>query len=265
MRCNKFLALVLFVFLFSPVFVFSQGLKALLTVDNAIPCIEKTNALGSNLKLEVIDHKYFKLGYSQEHKQSAWVAYLLTKKMVLENNSVRSNKFKPDLKLTKSLSYPSDYKKSGFDKGHICSSADMSFSQEAQDLTFLMSNMSPQLHVFNAGKWKTLEEKVRDWAKENDSIIIIAGPILEGKLKTIGANKVSVPLKFYKIIIDISYPTFKAIGFVMPNEKLDKDIYYYSMSVDEVEKLIGLNFFPKYESNKLVQTLEKTINIQDWK
>lgn len=265
MRCNKFLSLVLLAFLFSPVFVFSQGLKALLTVDNAIPCIEKTNALGFNLKLEVIDHKYFKLGYSQENKQSAWVAYLLTKKMVLENNSVRSNKFKPDLKLTKSLSYPSDYKNSGYDKGHICPCADMSFLQEAQDLTFLMSNMSPQLHAFNAGKWKTLEEKVRDWAKENDSIIIIAGPILEGKLKTIGENKVSIPLKFYKIIIDISYPTFKAIGFVMPNEKLDKDIYYYSMSIDEVEKLTGLNFFPKYDANKLIQNLEKTIDIKDWK
>lgn len=265
MRCYKFLSLGLLVFLLSPVFVFSQDLKAVLTVDNSIPCIEKTKALGSNLKLEVVDHKYFKLGYSEENEQSAWVVYLLTRKMVSENNSVRSNKFKPDMKVTTSSANPDDYKGSGYDKGHICPCADMSFSQEAQDLTFLMSNMSPQLHAFNAGKWKTLEEKVRDWATENDSIIIIAGPVLEGKLKRIGKNKVSAALKFYKIIIDISYPTYKAIGFVMPNEKLDKDIYYYSMSIDEVEKITGLNFFPKYESNKLIQNLEKTVRVQEWK
>ncbi len=263
MKCSKFVFFWALILLLSSGNVFSQGLKSLLNVENAIPSCQVRGEKA--LKLEVVDHKYYKLGYSQEHKQSAWVAYLLTKKMVLENNSIRSNKFKVDNMVSNLSASPKDYKNSGYDKGHICPCADMSFSQKAQDLTFLMSNMSPQLHSFNAGKWKQLEEKVREWAEENDSIIIIAGPILDRKFKTIGANKVSVPLKFYKIIIDISYPTYKAIGFVMPNEKLNNDIYFYSMSLDEVEKLTGLNFFPKYERNKLIEDLEKTINIEEWR
>lgn len=260
MKRSKFISFWNLIFLLAIENVFSQDLKSVLTVDNVIPSYKEKKDKAK--KIEVIDHKYFKLGYSEKHEQPQWVAYLLTKKMVLENNSVRSNKFKADNMVSTCSASPNDYKNSGYDKGHICPCADMSFSQKAQNLTFLMSNMSPQLHSFNAGKWEQLEEKTRFWAEENDSIIVIAGPVFDSIIERIGKNNVSVPYRFYKIIIDISYPTYKAIGFVMENKKLDKDIFYYSMSVDEVEKLTGLNLFPDYDNNVLVQNIEN--NRKDW-
>ena len=264
MRGCRFIFFICLVFILSSLSVFSQDLGTILCLENAIPTYHYKTSSGKEVsrKLEVVDHKYFRLGYYEKHEQSAWVAYLLTKEMVSENNAVRKNRFIIDNKISTLSAISSDYAKSGYDRGHICPAADMSFSQDAQDRTFLMSNMSPQTHSFNAGKWKQLEEKVRQLAKENDSIIVIAGPILDSIIGKIGKNNVSIPYSFYKIIIDISYPDFKAIGFIMKNEKLSEDLVYYSMSIREIEERTGLNFFPKYDKDSLVQNLET--KVWDW-
>ncbi|MCK9163431.1 MAG: DNA/RNA non-specific endonuclease [Bacteroidales bacterium] len=258
MRVRTFLLFgAFFLFLYSGN-VLSQNIGQVLSVDNSIPIYYNSNKKGKKevLKLEVIDHKYYKIGYWDKHKQSAWVAYLLTREMVEGKKATRSNKFRMDKKLSTRPISSSDYTKSGYDRGHICPSADMSFSQDAQDMTFLMSNISPQLHSFNAGKWKQLEEKVRQWAIENDSIIVISGPILDSIKGKIGKNNISVPYSFYKIIIDISYPDYKAIGFIMPNKKLDQNLYYYSLTIRQVEEAIGMDFFPNLSRNKLISELE---------
>lgn len=144
-------------------------------------------------------------------------------------------------------------------QGLICQ-----IEKKVQDMSFLMSNMAPQEPAFNRGIWKKLEEQVRDWAGQNDSIIIIAGPIYSGGTKKIGAKGVVVPDKFYKIVIDISYPTYKAIAFIIPNVSDQEDFYSFCVSIDQVESLTGLDFFPQYDSNKFIQGLEKTNNTQQW-
>lgn len=242
----------------------SQNIQRYLKLEKAIPAYRHRNKRGKEKKkkLEVADHKYYKLGYWDEHKQSVWVAYLLTKEMVEEKNAKRTNRFRIDNTLSNKSASSSDYTHSGYDRGHLCPSADMRFSQKAQDMTFLMSNISPQLHSFNAGKWKKLEEKVRQWAIENDSIIVITGPILDSIIGRIGKNNVSIPYSFYKIIIDVSYPDYKAIAFIMPNQKLDRNLEYYSMSIRDLEKKTGLNFFPRLWWNSSISKLETEYS--DW-
>lgn len=254
-----FIAIIAFWLL--PYYAFSQPIKDILTIDNAIPSYK----LKKERKLEVVDHKYFKLGYSEKHEVAGWVAYLLTKDMVINQKSGRKNRFKEDKKVSTGSASVSDYKYSGYDKGHICPNADMSFSQEAQNLTFLMSNMAPQIHSFNAGKWKELETKVREWAIENDSIIIISGSLFDSIITTIGKkNKVSVPYRFYKVIIDISYPTYKAIGFVLENEKLNEDLYNYSMSLSDLETFTGMIFFSDFNQKESIKNLKYNCSIWDW-
>lgn len=254
-----FISIIAFWFL--PYYAFSQPIKDILTIDNAIPSYK----LKKERKLEVVDHKYFKLGYSEKHEVAGWVAYLLTKDMVINQKTGRKNRFKEDKKVSTSSASVSDYKYSGYDKGHICPSADMSFSQEAQDLTFLMSNIAPQIHSFNSGKWKELETKVREWAIENDSIIIISGALFDSIITIIGKkNKVSVPYRFYKVIIDISYPTYKAIGFVLENEKLHEDLYNYSMSLSDLETFTGMIFFSDFNQKESIKNLKYNCSIRDW-
>ncbi len=244
-----------------PYYAFSQPIKDILTINNAIPSCK----LKKERKLEVVDHKYYKLGYSEKHEVAGWVAYLLTKDMVINQKSGRKNRFKEDKKVSTGSASVSDYKYSGYDKGHICPNADMSFSQEAQDLTFLMSNIAPQIHSFNSGKWKELETKVREWAIENDSIIIISGALFDSIITTIGKkNKVSVPYRFYKVVIDISYPSYKAIGFVMENKKLNEDLYNYSMSLSDLETFTGMIFFSDFNQKESIKNLKYNCSIRDW-
>jgi endonuclease G len=235
--------------------LFSQ--KSIFTLGNAQPT--------SKQKLEIIDHTYFRLGYDVKHKNSSWVAYLLTKQMVSNKNVERAKTFKKDNSVSLSA-LPSDYTKSGYDRGHLCPAADMAWNEEAMKTTFLMSNISPQTPKFNRGKWKALEEKVRSWAVENDSIIVITGAILDSCSKgKIGKNKVSVPCRFYKIVIDISYPTYKAIAFIMSNEDLNNDIFTYAVSISDIESATSLDFFPTFKSNSTITTLETTLSILQWK
>lgn len=261
MKRSKFIFFWTLIFLLTIENVFSQDLKSILTINNSIPSYK----LKKEINVEVVDHKYFKLGYSEKHEVAGWVAYLLTKDMVINQKSGRKNRFKEDKKVSTGSASVSDYKYSGYDKGHICPSADMSFSQEAQNLTFLMSNMAPQIHSFNAGKWKELETKVREWAIENDSIIIISGALFDSIITTIGKkNKVSVPYRFYKVIIDISYPTYKAIGFVLENEKLNEDLYNYSMSLSDLETFTGMIFFSDFNQKESIKNLKYNCSIWDW-
>ncbi|MDR0971424.1 MAG: DNA/RNA non-specific endonuclease [Bacteroidales bacterium] len=239
--------------------LYAQKEKEILRIENLIP-----EAKNKVYKEEIIKHTYYMLSYNEEHEQPSWVVYLLTKEMVGNVNAKRKDRFREDKMVSTYSAHPSDYTKSGYDRGHICPSADMLFSQQAQDETFFMSNMSPQKHSFNGGKWKTLEEKQRLWAIQNDSILIIAGPIFDSIIGKIGKNQVSVPYRFFKIIIDISYPTYKAIGFIMENRKLEEDIFYYSMPISEIEKETLLNFFPKFDNNKFINLLEKTLERKKW-
>lgn len=221
----------------------------------------------SNEKLRTLDHTYYQIGYSIKHKQASYVAYLLTADMVRNNDKAKrgSTNFKKDPLLSKHYSVTQDYKNSGFVRGHLCPSKDMCWSYPSMKETFFMSNVSPQRESFNNGLWKKLENQVREWALENDSIIVITGPVLSTKYETIGENQVSVCKKFYKLVIDISYPDQKMIAFVMDNASVKGSVYKYSQTVKDVEQITGLNFFPSFESDAVVDSLEKTINIELWK
>jgi endonuclease G len=206
------------------------------------------------------NHKYFVLGYSNDNRQAGWVAWLLTKDMV-ENKSVRrSNNFRKDESLECCASLPEDYNRSGYDKGHLCPSGDMTWSKDANQETFLMSNISPQNRKLNRGLWNDLENYERSFALNNDSVLIITGPIFNNPLGRIGRNRVTVPSAYFKIIIDISYPTYKAVAFIMHNGNLKQKIWTYRVGIKDIEKQTGLNFFPAFDEDEQIRQLEIAID-----
>ena len=212
---------------------------------------------------EIIKHKYYTISYSEKHEQANWVAYTLTPEML--NKVVdRISYFKRDpLIETKSVS-TSEYKNSGYDRGHLVPAADMSFSDEAMRETFLTSNISPQLPQFNRGIWKILENRIRKWVIDDKELHIVCGGILEEDLSTIGKNeKISVPKYFYKVILDIKEPEIKAIGFIFPNLKSDLDIMNFAVSIDFVEAFTDIDFYPTL-SDDLEEILESKIDPSLW-
>lgn len=211
---------------------------------------------------QVIKHSYFTLSYNEEAEQAEWLAYQL-KKDYVKNNNFKRPFFIVDPKVKTGSADWKNYKKSGYDKGHLCPAGDMEFDKEAYDDTFFTSNISPQDHDFNGGIWNRLEQKVRYWASRYDGVYVVTGGILQKTRRTIGTERVVVPEYFYKIILDDSDGNYKMIAFLIPNKKSDKPLYTYVVSVDRIEQLTGIDFFPKL-NDQLESSLEKRIDYKSW-
>lgn len=188
-------------------------------------------------------HFAYTLLYNEKHEQAAWVAYQLTKNETVRVYD-RSNDFNEDPLIASGSATDFDYKRSGYDRGHLAPAADMGWSATAMRESFYYSNMSPQDPGFNRGIWKRLEEQVRDWAWENEVIYVVTGPVLTSNLPNIGSNGVSIPSYYYKVILDYSQPSVKAIAFLLPNQSSTAGIQTYVVSINEIEKLTGIDFFP---------------------
>lgn len=218
--------------------------------------------LPSSTTNQIIKHDYYTLSYNENYEQAEWVAYEL-KKSYVKSNDFKRPYFIEDPKVKTGSADYRNYKKSGYDKGHLCPAGDMEFALNAYNDTFFTSNISPQLHDFNAGVWNRLEQKVRYWATKYDGIYVVTGGVLQPSLKTIGHEKVSVPNYFYKILFDNSNGQYRMIAFLVPSKKSDKPIYDFVVSVDSLEKMTGIDFFPKL-NDKIENSLEKNSDYKAW-
>lgn len=205
----------------------------------------------------------FILSYNEEFEQADWVAYILTRDMLSNSTFQRSNNFKTDTSISSLSANINDYRGSGFDRGHLAPAADMSWSEAAMNESFLLSNISPQPPGFNRGVWKRLEEKVREWAVKNDSIYIISGPVLTNIDSLIGDNRVGIPKQFFKVIVDISYPTYKGIGFILGAASSNNSLYSFAVTIDSIEHIINYDFFPG-QDRESIEYIEGHIDLTEW-
>lgn len=236
-----------------------------------VPNVEETAAdsvfyLPSTPQGTVVSHQYFALSYVEKYELPEWVAYELTADRLQSPWVERADNFRPDPKVETGSATLEDYRRSRFDRGHLCAAADMAFSEAAMSETFFMSNIAPQEPGFNKGIWRELEELVRDWAKRSKHLYVVTGPVLTQPVKFwIGENQVAVAPAFYKVLLDLREPERKAIGFIVPNETSDERIETFATTVDEVEKLTGINFFENLVEPKLEAELEAGFDMGLWK
>jgi len=232
--------------------------------DNTIKDVNSFNYLPTSTTKQIVQHQYYTLSYSEQHEQAEWVAYVLDKKDIAHTNFKRPF-FIEDPKVQTKSAHWRNYKKSGYDRGHLCPAGDRKFSKEAFDETFYTSNISPQKHDFNSGIWNKLEQKTRYWAKKYDQLYVVTGGVLENnkKLHTIGKEKVSVPNAFYKVLLDYKQPEIKAIAFLIPHKESKKPLYEFVVSIDELEEKTGIDFFYNLPDD-LEKKLESSTNYKNW-
>lgn len=211
----------------------------------------------------VVIHENYTLSYSEKHEQAEWVAYEL-KKEHLSKNEFKRPYFEEDRKVKSSSADWRNYKKSGYDRGHLCPAGDRRFTYKAFEETFLTSNISPQNHQFNSGIWNKLEQKTRYWAKRYNGVYVVTGGVLSGNLKTIGYEHVSVPEYFYKVLLDNSSNNPKMIAFLMPHKESNGSLKDFVVSTDTIEKLTGIDFFAALE-DKIEHRLEASSSGKGWK
>jgi endonuclease G len=218
------------------------------------------NYLPTSTTNDIVKHKGYVLSYVEKHEQAEWVAYFLENKDFSKMNYDRPFFNQDPMVKTESADWR-NYKKSGYNKGHLCPAGDRKESYSLYEETFYTSNASPQLYGFNAGVWNRLEQKTRYWATKYDGVYVVTGGVLTDGLKTIGKENVSVPNYFYKILLTTDGE--KMIGFLLPHENSNKALYEFVVSVDSIEKMTGIDFFPNLEDD-VEEKLESNTSYKNW-
>ena len=229
-----------------------------------LPDIESGYPWLQNDSSQLLKYSGFHLAYNEAYEQASWVAYILTTDKVLNGMAERTDNFRSDTNVWTLSASLSDYRGSGYDRGHLAPAGDMQWDEQAMSESFLMSNMSPQVPQFNRQLWRYLESQVRDWAVSNDSIYVVTGPVFNGLDSFIGENKVGVPKYYFKVILDISYPSYKGIAFLMENAKLEGDIMDYAISIDSLELFTGYDFFPAQDKMSF-DWIEENLDLSAWR
>ena len=208
---------------------------------------------------QIREFTQFTLGFDADKKQAAWVAYELLPAEI-EGNVGNRPRFKPDPSLAASAS-PEDYTNSGYDRGHLAPAADFTYSRDATEETFYMSNISPQLPDLNRGIWRQLEEQTRRWSLEKGRIWIVTGPVFSVRNKRIGKNKVAIPKGFYKVLFTPDTEPPEMLAFYLQNKYYNQELEQLATTVDDLETLTKYNFFsslPDSLENKWEANLDKS-------
>lgn len=223
-----------------------------------IPIMQDSGSSG-----RIVVHSGYALSYNSERLLPDWVAYELTS-LETEGDNPRAEHFQKDPFLSGLQADNDDYRNSGWDKGHMAPAADMKWDETAMKESFYLSNVCPQNHKLNSGTWKKLEEQCRKYAQRFGSVYIVCGPVIKNnKYGTIGDNGVMVPDGFYKVLLAVCYGKYIGIGFLFDNEKGNKNLMKHAVSIDEVERITGIDFFPSLPDDE-EQRVEACYDEQAW-
>lgn len=215
----------------------------------------------------IVTRDGYALEESEKDKIPIWVCERITRYQVTGPLTGERIKFRADPLLPiEARAQDADYTGSGYDRGHQAPLANQRRSQRLRDETFFLSNAVPQNSRLNRQAWAALEERVRDWAVDRDTIYSITGPLFWDpreddpstargyvEYEWIG-NRVSVPTHLYKIVIGRKRGSdgWEAVAFVFPNKPYDKtvDFSQFIQPVTWIQRRAGITFFPELPSGE---------------
>ena len=202
--------------------------------------------------------------YDNELLVPRWVAYHLTADHTfgcakrLKRFHVEPN-LPPDSRAT-----PTDFVRSGFDKGHQAPAQDFAWNVDRLTDTFSMANIAPQDPRLNQRQWLRLEEAVRAWVMDRKDLIVYIGPMILNHKHTIGRHRVAVPTAFWKVIFDPV--THDTLAFVMPQQAISKgNLKPWQVPISEIEHAAALVLpLPSVVDRHLVPSLWP-VHLSIWK
>ena len=209
---------------------------------------------------QIVEYKGFTVSFNPDLRIPNYVIYELTKEEA-DGDVARAGSFDCDYNV-EGCPEPSDYTRSGYDRGHMAPAADMKWDYDAMHESFYMTNICPQKHALNGGGWKRLEEKIRDWAVRDSALIIATGPIVEPGYST-QSSGIAVPQKFFKAILAPYTKPMRGIAFIYKNEGGQKIIGHQMVSIDSVEAATGLDFFYALPDD-IENRIEKSSDYNEW-
>ncbi|XP_076985889.1 nuclease EXOG, mitochondrial [Tamandua tetradactyla] len=212
------------------------------------------------------------LSYDQAKRVPTWVLEHISKSKLKGDADRKHCKFKPDPDIPPTFSaFNEDYFGSGWSRGHMAPAGNNKFSTKAMAETFYLSNIVPQNFDNNSGYWNRIEMYCRELTERFEDVWIVSGPLTlpqtgdDGKktvnYQVIGEDNVAVPSHLYKVILARRSPLSTeplALGaFVVPNEAIgfQPQLTEFQVSLQELEKLSGLVFFPRLDRTKNIRNI----------
>lgn len=132
----------------------------------------------------------------------------------------------------------SDYRRSGYDRGHIAPNGDMA-TTESQYGSFSLANIAPQNGEHNRHLWRHIETQTRQLAIEYGEVYVVTGVAFLGKTSERIGGRVLVPSHFFKAVY---IPKLSAAGVYFSSN--DSSENYQIISLDELTRLTGINAMP---------------------
>lgn len=216
-----------------------------------------------SISQRIIIHKGFVVSYNPEWKVPNWVAYELTADET-EGPYGRENNFDFDPSYEGWQADNSDYRNSGWSRGHMVPANHLKWDSSAMKESFYYTNICPQNESLNNHDWKYLENDCCRWANKYGRVYITCGPIIYADHETIGNGKVAVPDYFFKVVLAPVNGTYTGIGFIFKNEAGRHPQDYYARSIDEIEDITGINFYSSLPDAEEMN-VESTFDTKYWK
>ena len=217
----------------------------------------------------------FSVEWSYADKANRWTCYQMHAGNTLQKVTRSDDPFKPDPEIPSQYrTVVNNYKSSGFSKGHLCPSADRLCSSEQNEQTFYLSNMQPQWQPHNGGLWLRLENKIRDWADQCDTLYVVkaatirADQIYEERCHGTTDASLPVPKYFYMALLAYNKSTdkYEAIGlWTLHQNSWDNNTNLgdYAITIDELEERTGIDFFCNLLDD-LEDQVERKIDLNWW-
>ncbi|MFK7774323.1 MAG: DNA/RNA non-specific endonuclease [Saprospiraceae bacterium] len=215
---------------------------------------------------QILYNRFYVLGYSYYFRQAKWTLEIIDPD---KTEVQRLDNFRPDYRIPERFRADLDvYEGSGFDRGHLVSSANQIEVDIQNSETFLLSNMSPQRPMFNRGIWKRLEEAVRklDQQEKVFETYVLTGPIFyfDTEVEMIGDSNerinVSLPIPhafFKSILTENNTGTINMWSFIIPNKITDQNLEDFIVETSKVEKISGLLLWDTLLGTKMVKEKNK--------
>ena len=213
---------------------------------------------------QILFNRFYVVGYSYYFRQAKWALEIVDPDKKDLEEVERLNNFRPDFRIPKNFRADlSDYRLSGYDRGHLVASTNLNDEEVQNSETFLLSNMSPQAPGFNRQKWRELESLVRALDAQDEVLetYVITGPIFDffKQIKLIGErdnNGISVPVPshFYKCVLaEERNGQIKMWAFEMENKSLDQNVESYRVTTSYLEQRTGILLWDKLTGPEIQQ------------
>lgn len=212
---------------------------------------------------QILYRKSYVVSYNKETRCPNWVLWKLTREHADGSVPRPDYAFLADTEVPSPRAEVSDYRRSGYDRGHMCPAGDNKWDEDAMYETFLLTNICPQNQQLNSGLWNQIEMSCRYWAKKYGTLYIVCGPVyLRGEHQQIGMNKVQVSEAFFKAVLCLE-GTPKGIAFICRNTDGSRRKDYYVNTIGQAERITGYRLFPNMDE-ETARKVKEHADIREW-